>query len=458
MKPEITLWIDVTTLMHWQRPAVGIVRVEQQLCLWLLHENPPGLGFCCYSKAQHQFYPLSHEEVRGHLTRIEQCSLQRAADAVVRPSFKQQLIRRIKAFLDYLPPVLSTRLMNLMQRLRPHARRAWYRLAALRAGRRQEAPPASILPVGAPPLTFAPGSVYVSLGLDWDHKDMADIYRKKQAHGFRCLFMCYDIIPVLLPHLCVGDVSRLFAHYFADLAWTADRILCISHSTRRDLLALLDQLGVPERSAEVIRLGGDILPAAQSPAASSALAPHLTQPYVLFVSTIERRKNHEVLYRAWRRLAAEGIALPQLIFVGMPGWGVGDLFSDIALDPLVAGRITVLNHVGDEDLALLYQHALFTVYPSLYEGWGLPVAESLAFGKYCLCANTASLPEVGEDFVDYLDPWDLPAWVDKLRFLLTHPAWVEERNARIARDYRPHPWRATAQEIYQHARQLHAPD
>lgn len=456
MKPEVTLWIDVTTLLHWQRPAVGIVRVEQQLCLWLLAENPPELGFCCYSRQKQQFYVISHKEVRGHLARIERISMQQAADAIAHPDWKRRLRQRVKAGLDRLPPAIGTRLMNLLQRLRPTLGRTWRRLAGLAAKLRGRQQPvaASILPTDQPPLTLAAGSVYVSLGLDWDHKDMADIYRKKQAMGFRCLFMCYDIIPVLMPQLCLGDVSCQFAHYFADLAWAADRILCISHASRRDLLGLLDQLNVPPCDAEVIRLGGDILPAAHRPAASSALAPHLAQPYVLFVSTIERRKNHEILYRAWSRLAAENIDLPQLIFVGMPGWGVNELLSDITLDPRTHGKITLLHNVGDEDLALLYQHALFTVYPSLYEGWGLPVAESLAFGKYCLCANTSSLPEVGGDLVDYLDPWDLPAWVERLRFLITHPQWVLERNEKIARDYTPDTWRETARNIHQHASQL----
>jgi len=133
---------------------------------------------------------------------------------------------------------------------------------------------------------------------------------------------------------------------------------------------------------------------------------------------------------------------------------VQELFSDLRLDPMVAGKIELLHHVDDADLAVLYQHAQFTVYPSLYEGWGLPVAESLAFGKYCLASNAASLPEVGGDWVDYLDPWDVPGWAERLQFLFAHPEWVAERNARIAREYRAHPWRETAREIYEQARAL----
>jgi glycosyltransferase involved in cell wall biosynthesis len=447
-----TLWVDVTTLTRWQRPAVGIVRVEQQLCAWLLTDENPDIGFCCYDKYKHSFHAIDPETVRAHLKRIDDLSA-RTLPGAPGSDWKLMLRHKIKRTIGYLPPALGVRVFNLLQRLRPRAGRAWRRLAALRQRltRLKTATPAA--PTSAP-LRFAPGSVYISAGLDWDYKDMADIYRQKQEQGFKCLFFCYDIIPVLMPQLCVGDVSRQFAHYFADLAWAADRILCISDASRRDLVQLLETLGAPCRSAERVHLGGDILPQAENRTASPSIAPLLAAPYILFVSTIERRKNHEVLYRAYSRLAREGVALPRLIFVGMPGWGVNELCADIRWDPVVAGKIEQLHHVGDGDLALLYQHALFTVYPSLYEGWGLPVAESLAFGKYCLCSNAASLPEVGRDWVDYLDPWDLPAWVDRLRFLITHPEWVEARNEKIVREYRAHPWKTTAAEIYEHALQL----
>lgn len=458
MSKTPTLWIDVTTLSNWHRPAVGIVRVEQQLCAWSLADDHPDIGYCGYDKRNRSFHAVAPDAVRAHLDRINGIGV-RDASGALKEDWKLTLRRRVLRVISRLPPALGFRVIKILQAVRPHAGRTYRRLVGLRHRltallRPRTAAPEPVSP--SAPLHFPPGSVYISVGLDWDYKDMADIYRKKQAQGFKCLFFCYDIIPVLMPQLCVADVSRQFAHYFADLAWAADRILCISDASRRDLVQLLETLGAPCRSAERVHLGGDILPDADTQAPSSRIAPYLGEPYILFVSTIERRKNHEVLYRAYSRLAREAVTLPRLIFVGMPGWGVGELLSDIRLDPAVAGKIEQLHHVDDSDLALLYRHALFTVYPSLYEGWGLPVAESLAFGKYCLSSNAASLPEVGQGWVDYLDPWDLPAWVEKLRFLITHPEWVVARNEQIAREYRAHPWSETAREILEHARLLAA--
>ena len=70
----------------------------------------------------------------------------------------------------------------------------------------------------------------------------------------------------------------------------------------------------------------------------------------------------------------------------MPGWGVGDLLKDIELDPLTKGMIVQLNHVNDAELLRLYESSMFCVFPSLYEGWGLPVGEALSLGKAVLCS------------------------------------------------------------------------
>jgi len=74
----------------------------------------------------------------------------------------------------------------------------------------------------------------------------------------------------------------------------------------------------------------------------------------------------------------------------MIGWGVGELISDLTLDPASKVDLNV-ERVNDDELAFLYQRCLFTIYPSLYEGWGLPVAESLRTGKFCIASSTSSV-------------------------------------------------------------------
>ena len=173
------------------------------------------------------------------------------------------------------------------------------------------------------------------------------------------------------------------------------------------------------------------------------------QRFLLFVSTIERRKNHEVLYRAYHILCEKGHkeSLPKLVFVGMPGWGVGDLLKDIELDPLTQGLIVQLNHVSDDDLNWLYKHAFFCVYPSLYEGWGLPVAEALVHGKAVVSSDKGSLPEVGGNLVKYLSPWDAYAWADVILEMCEHPERVAAMESKVKQGYKKRTWKQTAEVV-----------
>jgi glycosyltransferase involved in cell wall biosynthesis len=177
-------------------------------------------------------------------------------------------------------------------------------------------------------------------------------------------------------------------------------------------------------------------------------------PFVLFVSTIEKRKNHELLYRVWVRLIESGCEVPQLLFVGMRGWGVDELLADISRDRRVKNRIHVLNNVSDAELTFLYDRCLYTLYPSFYEGWGLPVVESLAFGKFCLCSNAGSLTEAGEDFCEYIDPWDVNAWTSKIRYFVENPEEIEKRNRNAALSFKAHSWEETSRKIMHIAREL----
>lgn len=464
-----SIWVNVTTLINWRRPVVGIIRVEQQFCLWLTQNTQAQVRYCSYDRAEKNFYEHDPVSILAHLERIAAYCMDSMPGVAGKPTLEERLRQRGLSLLGVFPSSMRFALFKLLARLKPLinsmislARQLWMGVRPVVRGvvlwlrkQRHRLEVAHLQFAKGRPVELPAGAVYVSLGLDWDYGDMVHLYRLKQEKKLKCLFFCYDVIPVRFPHLCVADVSRQFAHYFADLAWSADLILCISQSSRRDLEQLLQRLGVPCPETRVIRLGEDTLPGnGCGLSVNPAVERLLKQPYILFVSTIERRKNHETLYRAYARLAEEGLVLPDLIFVGMPGWGVQELLSDIALDPRVQGRIHLLHHVSDAELAELYQHTCFTVYPSLYEGWGLPVAESLAFGKFCLCSDTSSLPEVGGEWVEYLDPWDIPAWVERLRYYIGHPEEVARRNAAIAEGYRPHPWAQTAETIYQEAVRL----
>jgi glycosyltransferase involved in cell wall biosynthesis len=294
---------------------------------------------------------------------------------------------------------------------------------------------------------FEKNDVYMTMGLDWDHKDYEQLYRIKKTKCFKVVTFCYDLIPVIFPHYCVGDVAAMFAKYFVSLAWVSDHVLCISHSTKSDFDNLIHELGAIIPPSSIIKLGCDIKNI-DTHDISPIIANLITKKYILFVSTIDRRKNHEVIYRALTRIADRRGEIPHVVFVGMQGWGVENLMKDIELDPRTREYITILNNISDNELVILYKNTQFTVYPSLYEGWGLPVAESLAYGKYCLASNTSSIPEVGGDLIEYLDPYDVNRWSHRLENLSQNTEFLKEIEKSIKNNYALTSWDETGANVF----------
>ena len=180
------------------------------------------------------------------------------------------------------------------------------------------------------------------------------------------------------------------------------------------------------------------------PAAAEAGRRH-----VLYVSTIEVRKNHMLLLRVWERLiAAHGAdAVPPLVFAGKYGWEIDELKAELARTGFLGGKITAVQNLTDGQLAELYRQSHFTVFPSFCEGWGLPVAESLLYGRYCIASDATSIPEVGGRFLDYHDPADLDAAHRLIERALFDPGYLAERERLIAAEYRPPSWAGTADAI-----------
>ena len=164
--------------------------------------------------------------------------------------------------------------------------------------------------------------------------------------------------------------------------------------------------------------------------------------YVLFVSTIEARKNHRLLVRVWQRLLQRHGAdlVPNLIFAGKIGWLVDGLLTDLEANEYLNGKIVLLRGLTDAELQRAYHSCLFTVFPSLCEGWGLPIAESLAHGKFCVASNRTSIPEVAGNLIDYFDPSNEDDALAKIERPLIDPAYLAAREARLQTEFHPRTW------------------
>lgn len=293
---------------------------------------------------------------------------------------------------------------------------------------------------------FLNGDTLVDLGLDINCNH-SESYHKLRDDNVRIIMICYDLIPIIYPQYTSEHTKSFFPTYLKNMTNVATDIIFISNKTKDDYIEYSKTTKNSTHSSIVITLGSSLSASKQTP--SSAINKILTENYILYVSTIERRKNHETLYRAYHLLCRQGKkdSIPNLIFVGVLGWGISELLNDLALDPVTKGKIFIFNNLSDVQLKNLYSNCMFTVYPSLYEGWGLPVAESLALGKFVLCSDRGALPEVGRTFVEYLDPWNVSEWAHNIEKYSNDIQLLNEKESAIKRYFVANSWDDTAKQV-----------
>jgi glycosyltransferase involved in cell wall biosynthesis len=292
--------------------------------------------------------------------------------------------------------------------------------------------------------TIGEGDLFLALGSPW-----FPFYERRleavRARGARVGVLVYDLIPVMRPEWCDASLVRTFRGWMKACLPLADRVFAISRATARDaeLFAATERL---QLAAPVTPL--PIGTGFSGPPPGGPRRADLPEPgsYVLFVSTVEPRKNHPLLFRVWRELltALPRERVPTLVFAGRVGWMSGDFVQQLRNADWLGGAIRHIDSPTDSELAALYEGALFTVFPSLYEGWGLPVTESLAHGKPCLVARTTSLPEAGGALARYFDPDNLHDALTAVRALIEDRAGLAAWEADVRAGFQPTSWRETA--------------
>lgn len=144
------------------------------------------------------------------------------------------------------------------------------------------------------------------------------------------------------------------------------------------------------------------------------------QPFLLSTGTIEPRKNQRFLIEVYHRYRERGGAAIPLVLVGRKGWLMQEFERDLAASPW-AEDIHLIGYVSDQELIWLYRHCVLNLYPSHYEGFGLPVLEGMGQGAPVLSSNSTSMPEIVADAGILLAPSDKSAWVQAIESLLMQP-------------------------------------
>ncbi len=299
------------------------------------------------------------------------------------------------------------------------------------------------------------GSAIVVLGAFWSYGNAIDRLLASQRDGVTLGVCLYDLIPLTHPSFCDAGLVAAFGRALAEMAAVVDFVITISDCTRTAMLAYMEATG----RAGVRVMTVPLARCAPGGGSAGACAPAILdalhgRPYVAYVSTIEGRKNHIYVVEAWQRMIADGIDVPDLLFVGRLGWRIDPLIERLEETDWLDRRVHLVHDLSDGELNAVYAQSRFTLFTSFVEGWGLPVGESLSHGRPCIASGVSAIPEVGGELVDYIDPTDLESGIAGFRRMICDADYRTARSAEIVRTFVPRDWNDVGRDFVAAVREL----
>lgn len=428
--------IDLTTSWHWKgKHAVGILRTEREIARRLMDNAAiHTLPVVFHDNA---FRALSEGYARSLLatpdeSKPAQASARQGADAASRETappthllgrlmrpFARAARKTVRWGIKRLPAAVA-------EELRPaliHARQAFRYLVypplpvttpRLGSGHKAERKTEEVLDLS---LVVHPNAsdVLFICGLSWDVLNWPIIAEMRQDTGLRIVSVMYDLIPIKYPEY-VGGPQPVLQNCFLHMIDNSDLIFCISSCTEIDFAEFVSANGRPPIPTEIIYLGANV-PALPSPESipDEAVRTKLSKGrFALAVGTFEVRKNYALLVDLWEDLLKDPTFDLDLVIVGMPGWLAEDTVKRLKALPGFGLRVHWFQRLSDSGLSWLYEHCHVFLFPSLYEGWGLPVAEALLHKSPTIASSLGATPEAAFGQALLLDPGDKAAWRNAL--------------------------------------------
>jgi glycosyltransferase involved in cell wall biosynthesis len=276
---------------------------------------------------------------------------------------------------------------------------------------------------------------------DLFHGTSFDLPRR---HAAPAVVTVHDLALLRFPELGTTALRRMVERSCTAVR-RANAVIAVSAATCRDVVELC---GVEANRVHVVYNG--VAPAFQPLPAATARARAAArigsdQPYILHVGTLEPRKNLPTLLRAFAALEGDPARPPRLVLAGRRGWGDAPIFA--AVDELgLRDSVTFLGDVDPSDLPPLYAAATALVYPSLYEGFGLPVLEAMACGAPVIASESSALPEIVGEAGLLVDGGDVDAVREAIRRVASDEALRSELRARGLQRARRFSWQRAARE------------
>ncbi|PNG27199.1 hypothetical protein CR492_03675 [Methylocella silvestris] len=256
-------------------------------------------------------------------------------------------------------------------------------------------------------------------GAFWLNLEIVNLCKDAAAKGANLVVLFHDLIPLSMPSFTGHD----FAREYREMLSLPAHFVVTTEQTRSELKRARRRIdGWGGRISSTVTPLADEFPGSPRNEIAGPPPPRLAalsmQGFALCVGTIEIRKNHFLLMTAWEELAAErGGDMPKLVIAGRRGWKAQATLNRIdALEP--DGPIGFIETPSDDELRWLYASCSFTVFPSLFEGWGLPVGESFWFGKPCAASNAQSIGPVARNLCSAFSPHHIDDMKSAIRRLL----------------------------------------
>ena len=223
--------------------------------------------------------------------------------------------------------------------------------------------------------------------------------------GVRPIYFVHDLIPITHPEYCRSGEQAKHVARMQTVLTTGAGVIGNSQATLDELAEFGRSAGLPSLPAIAAWLGTTERLAARA----DTYVPD--RPTFVVVGTIEARKNHLMLLQVWQRLVRRfGTNAPRLLIIGQRGWECEQVFDLLDRGEPLRDAVTELSDCTDEQLAEHLAGARALLFPSLIEGYGLPLVEALQTGTPVIASDLPVFREIGGDIPDYLDPLDGPAW------------------------------------------------
>ncbi len=441
--PERNIYIDVTQLVHWDKNLAGIPRVMHELAI-RFHDKADDVQFVSWVKEVKAYCLIDYDQSvlrrDNGITYIQEITddsqlVASPADSGSEPhdppksssakNFKQ-LVKKVIDKSGRINPSLPQKIYSAASRHKANS----YIQVQLSQG----------------------DTVFIGWGEWWD-ENFLTMLEDSHQRGAKISTIIHDVGPMITPHLS-GHSSDSLADYCRRIVPLCSVVMVNSQYTKKTLTAwMLEQsLTVPDIS--VFTLGDDFSynePITPGDPAFVASGLQGSGDFIMTVGTVELKKNHIFLYYVYYLAHERGINLPPLVIVGRKGWGSETNIDLMMSDPILKEKFVFMFDTSDEELAWLYDNARFSVFPSFYEGWGIPVAESLFHRVPVISSHATSLAEVGGDLVSRFSPASTEECLSLMIKMMDEQYYTEQR--RLVGEYSPVTWDMTYQQTIEALRE-----